>query len=304
MDCIAVINKSSGMTSHDVVARVRRIVGQRRVGHAGTLDPAATGVLPVLLGQATRVAEYLSESGKAYLATIRFGVETATYDGEGEVVSETPVTLTRELIERALPAFIGPQRQLPPIYSAIKRDGKPLYARARAGETFEVTPRPVHIDALTIVAWDLPDLSLDVVCGKGTYIRSLAHDLGARLGPGAHLAGLTRTRSGPFTLEQAISLDELAAMMDLGTWRDRLFAADEALLDWRAAILGAETVAKFRNGQRLHFDSDERAGAADGELLRAYSIAGAFMGILRWSDTERAWQPHKSLAIEPELETI
>jgi tRNA pseudouridine55 synthase len=302
MDCIAVINKAAGMTSHDVVARVRRLAGQRRVGHAGTLDPAATGVLPVLLGQATRVAEYLSERGKAYRATIRFGIETTTYDAEGEVVREAPVALTRAVIERALPAFIGTQHQLPPIYSAIKRAGIPLYARARAGETVEVAPRLVHIDALTIVAWEPPDLTLDVVCAKGTYIRSLAHDLGARLGPGAHLAGLMRTRSGPFTIEQAISLEEFAALLEAGTWRDHLFAADEALLDWRAAIIGAETATRFRNGQRLLFDGSERNSTADGELLRVYSTAGAFLGIARWRAAERAWQPHKSLAITPESE--
>ena len=303
MDCIAVINKAAGMTSHDVVARVRRIAGQRRVGHAGTLDPAATGVLPILLGQATRVAEYLSESGKAYRATIRFGIETTTYDGEGDVTRQTPVNLSCDDIERALPAFLGAQSQLPPIYSAIKRDGKPLYALARAGQTVEVAPRAIQIDELTIVAWETPNLTLDVVCGKGTYIRSLAHDLGARLGPGAHLAGLVRTRSGPFTLAQAISLDDLVGLIASGAWRDQLFAADEALLDWRAAILSAETAARFRNGQRLLIESDSQCGTADGETLRAYSTTGGFLGILRWNNADSFWQPHKSLAIEPEPET-
>jgi tRNA pseudouridine55 synthase len=300
MDCIAVINKAAAMTSHDVVARVRRIAGQRRVGHAGTLDPAATGVLPVLLGQATRVAEYLSESGKAYRGTIRFGVETTTYDSEGEVTRESPVNLSRADIERVLPAFLGAQSQLPPIYSAIKRDGKPLYALARAGQTVEVAPRAVQIDALTIIAWEPPDLTLDVVCGKGTYIRSLAHDLGARLGPGAHLAGLIRTRSGPFTLAQAISLDELTVLIETGAWRDRLYATDDALLGWRAAIIAPETVTRFRNGQRLTFTGASWRGTTDGEALRVYSTAGAFLGILRWSSADDVWQPHKSLAIEPE----
>ena len=297
MDCIAVINKAAGMTSHDVVAHVRKIAGQRRVGHAGTLDPAATGVLPVLLGQATRVAEYLSESGKAYRALIRFGVETNTYDADGEVLYQAPVNLERAEIERALPAFLGAQQQIPPIYSAIKRGGVPLYTLARAGETVEVEPRQVVINALTIVDWNPPDLTLDVDCGKGTYIRSLAHDLGALLGPGAHLAGLIRTRSGPFTLDQSITLEELDSMVRADTWRDRLYAADEALLDWRAAILNDQTALRFRDGQRLRFDASAASQARDSELVRVYSTDGRFLGLMRWSDADQTWQPHKSLAI-------
>lgn len=299
MDCIAIINKASGMTSHDVVARVRRIAGQRRVGHAGTLDPAATGVLPVLLGQATRVAEYLSESGKAYRATIRFGVETTTYDGEGAITSESPVQLTLDDIERALPRFLGDQEQLPPIYSAIKRGGVPLYALARAGKEVQVTARRVHIDELRVVGWESPTLMLDVECGKGTYIRSLAHDLGQLLGPGAHLAGLVRTRSGPFTLDQAITVEELGAAVIDGSWRDRLYATDEALLDWRAAILGETSAMRLLQGQRVAFiDRVESRLPPERELIRAYSTDGQFLGILRWSDADHEWQPHKTFSVE------
>jgi tRNA pseudouridine55 synthase len=301
MDGIVVINKSAGMTSHDVVARVRRLTAQKRVGHAGTLDPAATGVLPTLLGQATRVAEYLSERGKAYRATIRFGVETETYDAEGKVVNEAPVALTREEIAAVLPEFLGEQAQVPPIYSAIKRGGTPLYALARAGKAVELEPRRVVIESLVIVAWETPDLTLDVECGKGTYIRSLAHDLGQRLGPGAHLAALIRTRSGPFTLAQALTLDEFAAHLANGTWHDHLFATDEALIDWRAAILGAANGARLRNGQQIvfaHTTSQTSRSHAEGELLRAYSADGLFLGILRWDAAHQAWQPHKTLAVE------
>jgi tRNA pseudouridine55 synthase len=302
VDGIVVINKSAGMTSHDVVARVRRIAGQKRVGHAGTLDPAATGVLPVLLGQATRVAEYLSESGKAYRAIVRFGVETDTYDAEGAITSEAPVQFTREQIESVLPGFLGDQEQLPPIYSAIKRGGTPLYALARASQAVEVQPRHIVIESLQIIEWNLPDLTLDVECGKGTYIRSLAHDLGQRLGPGAHLAGLIRTRSGPFTLAQAITLEEFAAYVTDGTWRDHIFAADEALLDWRAAILGPENGARLRNGQRILFAQTATSAHPNDELMRAYSSDGRFLGILRWDGANQEWRPHKALAIEPEPE--
>ena len=309
MDGIFVINKGEGLTSHDVVARVRRLAHQKRVGHAGTLDPAATGVLPVLLGQATRVAEYLSESGKAYRALVRFGVETTTYDREGEVTRTAPTDgLTLAQISAALPAFLGEQEQLPPIYSAIKRDGRPLYALARAGEAVTVEPRRVRIDALRIVAWQPPDLTLDVECGKGTYIRSLAYDLGQRLGPGAHLAALTRTRSGPFTLDQAITLEALEQALATDAWRGRLFAADEALLDWRALILGEASEARMRQGQPLRFEPRATSplppgeGSGEGASARAYSADGRFIGIVRWSEEQAAWQPHKALATTLEAE--
>ncbi|MDE3230047.1 MAG: tRNA pseudouridine(55) synthase TruB [Chloroflexota bacterium] len=305
MDGIFVIDKGEGLTSHDVVARVRRLARQKRVGHAGTLDPAATGVLPVLLGQATRVAEYLSGSGKAYHAVVRFGVETTTYDREGEVTREAPIDgLTLERITAALPAFLGEQEQLPPIYSAIKRGGRPLYALARAGEAVTVEPRRVRIDALRIIAWEPPDLTLDVECGKGTYIRSLAHDLGQRLGPGAYLAALRRTRSGPFTLDQTITLEALERALESDAWRDHFFAADEALLDWRALILGAASEGRMRNGQVLRFagaptpspSPARRERGAEGSLARAYSADGRFLGIVAWSAEQDGWQPHKVLA--------
>lgn len=301
MDGIFVIDKAAGMTSHDVVARVRRLLGQKRVGHAGTLDPLATGVLPVLAGQATRVAEYLSESGKAYRATVRFGVETDTYDAEGTVVREAPVALTLAEIEAALPAFLGEQLQVPPLYSAIKRAGQPLYKLARAGEQVTPEPRPVVIYALRPVAWEPPDLVLEVECGKGTYIRSLAHDLGARLGTGAHLAGLVRTRSGSFTLRQAITLEALEEALTGEAWRDHLYAADEALLDRRAAILGPDQAARLKNGQPLRFAAPSLIAEppSEDELLRAYSTDGRFLGLARWEAAAGAWLPHKVLEIAP-----
>ncbi len=291
------------MTSHDVVARVRRLARQKRVGHAGTLDPAATGVLPVCLGQATRVAEYLSESGKAYRATIRFGAVTDTYDAEGRVLREAPVMLTQNAIAAVLPEFLGAQMQVPPAYSAIKRGGQPLYVLARAGKEVTLEPRPVTIHTLRIVAWTPPDLVLDVECGKGTYIRSLAYDLGERLGPGAHLAALIRTRSGPFTLEQSLTLDELERALAGDAWREHLYAPDEALLQWRAAICGPEREASLRNGQPLRFERDTAADArperTSGEPLRAYSTDGRFLGILLWDSAAVAWQPHKVFQVAP-----
>jgi tRNA pseudouridine55 synthase len=296
-DGILIINKPAGMTSHDVVARVRRLIGQKRVGHTGTLDPLATGVLPICVGQATRVAEYLSEGGKAYRATIRFGVETTTYDAEGEVVSEAPVSLTRQEIEAVLPKFLGEQEQIPPVYSAIKREGKPLYKLARAGEEVTLEPRRVRIDALTIVAWDSPHLTLDIECGKGTYIRSLAFDLGRRLSPGAYLAGLIRTRSGPFTLDQSVTLEELEAALAGDDWRRLLHPADEALADWGAVTLDEEGERRLRTGQTLSLEPPSVIAGTDGQaLLRAYTTDGHFLGILRWDREESTWRPHKVFA--------
>jgi tRNA pseudouridine55 synthase len=257
-------------------------------------------VLPVCVGQATRVAEYLSEGGKAYRATIRFGVETTTYDAEGEVVREAPVALTREEIEAVLPEFLGEQEQIPPVYSAIKRDGRPLYKLARAGEDVKPEPRHVRIDALTIIAWDSPDLTLDVECGKGTYIRSLAFDLGRRLGPGAYLAGLIRTRSGPFTLDQSVTLEELEAALREGDWRALLHRADEALADWGSVRLDEEGERRLRNGQPLSLSPESITGGTGANgLLRAYATDGRFLGILRWDDTASVWRPHKIFASAP-----
>jgi tRNA pseudouridine55 synthase len=309
MDGIFSIRKATGMTSHDVVARVRRLAHQKRVGHAGTLDPTADGVLPVCLGQATRLVEYLSERGKAYRATIRFGMVTDTYDSEGAVIREAPVALTQAQIEAVLPSFLGEQMQVPPIYSAIKVGGRKLYELARAGEAVAAAPRQVRIDALTIASWHSPDLVLDVECGKGTYIRSLAYDIGERLGPGAHLAALTRTRSGPFALAQSLTLETLEAALADGAWREHLYAPDAALQGWRAAILAPPSEARMRNGQPLSF-APELAGpaalpqpsggpAANRDLLRAYATDGRFLGLLRWDGDRSVWQPHKVLAVEP-----
>src|SRR5579883_3475296 len=188
MDGILNINKATGMTSHDVVARVRRLLKQKRIGHAGTLDPAASGVLPICVGLGTRVAEYLSESGKAYQAKIHFGVVTDTYDTEGSILRSSDASeLTLAHIEEMLPHFLGAQRQVPPLYSAIKLQGQPAYKRIRAGEEITLEARLIDIYSLRIVDWQIPLLTLDIECSKGTYIRSLAYDMGEYLGCGAHL---------------------------------------------------------------------------------------------------------------------
>lgn len=293
MDGILNINKPTGMTSHDVVARVRKLLAQRRVGHAGTLDPAASGVLPICVGQATRVAEYLSESGKAYRATLYFGIETDTYDAEGTVVqSATTATLSRAYIESLLPAFLGDQMQVPPRYSAIKLQGQPAYKRARAGEELALAARPITISHLDIIDWQPPLLTLDIECSKGTYIRSLAHDLGERSGYGAHLHALVRTRSGPFRLCGSITLDQLAEAAVRGTIGDYLYPADKALEEYPALTLDEETTARVRHGNA--FDGyDEARHEGERKLARVYDDRGRFLAIAKWDETRGMWQPVK-----------
>ena len=296
MDGILNINKPTGMTSHDVVGKVRKLLSQRRVGHAGTLDPGASGVLPVCVGQATRVAEYLSESGKAYRATLVFGVVTDTYDAEGAVVQEADASaLTRQQIEALLPSFLGAQMQVPPRYSAIKLAGQPAYKRARAGEQIMLDARPITISRLEIVDWQPPTLMLDIECSKGTYIRSLAYDLGERSGYGAYLRNLVRTRSGPFVLSESISLEQLAEAVERGeVWR-YLHAPEKALEYALALVLDTETAARVRHGNAFS-GAPEQAGVNSRELARVYDQEGRFLAVAAWDADRSLWQPVKVFA--------
>jgi tRNA pseudouridine55 synthase len=291
------INKASGMTSHDVVAIVRKMLMQKRAGHTGTLDPAASGVLPICLGQATRVAEFLSESGKSYQAEIVFGSVTDTYDAEGEIVrSADASSITLALIQEALPRFLGRQMQMPPPYSAIKIAGQPAYKYARRGEEVKLKPRPIEIMALDILAWQPPRLTLAIECGKGTYIRSLAHDLGEMLGCGAHLGGLIRTRSGPFLLQESITLEQLAAATIAGSAKEYIFPADLAVQHLPALTLDAETSERALHGNTFHEDSGGELQARS--MARVYDVNGMFIAIATWDEEQQAWQP-KKVFVEP-----
>jgi tRNA pseudouridine55 synthase len=206
------VNKPAGWTSHDVVARVRRLASQKRVGHAGTLDPMATGVLPVLLGRATRLADFIHSGQKTYVARVRLGIATETDDAEGAVVSESDVpSFDPSQVLSVLDGFVGNQQQTPPRYSAVKVEGRRAYAVARGGGAVVLAPRPITIFGLQLLDSSPTELTLDVVCSRGTYIRSLARDIAAALGTVGHLSALTRTRVGPFTLEDSLTVDALAA---------------------------------------------------------------------------------------------
>ena len=287
------INKPQGITSHDVVAQIRRGLKQRgmgkvKVGHAGTLDPMATGVLILCIGAATRLSDDVMHGEKQYRATLKFGETTDTYDAEGQITQTRDASsLTRDQIESALPAFTGPILQVPPMYSAIKQGGKKLYDLARQGQTVEREPRAVTIRALEIAAWDVPFLVLDVTCSAGTYIRSLAYDLGEVLNVGAHLTGLIRTGSGAFTLESAITLETL---QDTADWLPWLTPMQTALPHLPTIAITPEQARELRFGRALPYDGDgiERGVAIlpDGELVAVLKRL------------ENMWQPEKVFPAE------
>ena len=280
------INKPQGPTSHDIVARVRRGAKIKKVGHAGTLDPMATGVLILCLGAATRLSEYAMNSPKQYRARVRLGVETDTYDAEGTVIAQQDAQeVSLADVDAALAQFQGTIQQVPPMYSAIKQDGRKLYDLARAGQEVERPARTVTIRRLDVLEWESPFVTLDVYCTPGTYIRSLAHDLGAALGVGAHLAALTRTASGLFTVADAVAWDDLAAAMDAGNWQTYLLPPERAVTELPALHLDAAGVDAVCNGRWVAADD-----AAD-ELARAYTPDGQFFAILERRGAK--WKPHK-----------
>lgn len=294
MDGILVVNKPLGWTSHDVVAHVRRLAHEKRVGHAGTLDPMATGVLLVCLGRATRVTEYLMASDKTYRAIVRLGVETDTHDAAGQVLAAHPVDADESDVRRVLAGFVGEIDQVPPMYSALKREGKPLYKLARKGLAVERAPRRVVIHEITLRAWQPPDLTLDVRCSPGTYIRSLAHDVGAALGCGAHLSQLTRLASGSFTLDDAVALQDLHG---LGNLSSLLRPLDAALQGLPPVTLDTGQAQCILTGRAIALGVPERI--ADRPLCRAYDAAGALLAIIVYDPQARLWRPHKVLAGEP-----
>jgi tRNA pseudouridine55 synthase len=300
------IDKPAGMTSHDVVAHIRRAARQKRVGHAGTLDPAATGVLVVALGNATRLIEYVQDAtSKRYLATVFLGVTTTTDDAEGEVLTTAAVPpLDRAAIEQALEPFRGEILQVPPMYSALHHQGRRLHELAREGIVVERAARPVTIERLELLDWDSPLLTLDIMCSKGTYVRSLAHDLGDSLGCGAHLRSLRRTAVGTFEIKDAVPLDTVMGWQGDGvrvgqidgnaitpslhhpvTLAQALLPPEIAVADWPAVILGADEARQVRNGLVIALSG------TDAERARAHGPEGELLALLL--RTGDLWRPVK-----------
>jgi tRNA pseudouridine55 synthase len=290
MDGILVVDKPAGPTSHDIVALVRRLSGMKRVGHGGTLDPFARGVLPVFLGRATRVVEYHLGDRKQYRATVCFGSGSTTDDLEGELTALPGPALAEAAVEAALGGFRGQIVQVPPAYSAIKVAGRRAYALARAGQPLELAPRSVTIHRLEILEWDATDSTrpialVEVDCSAGTYIRALARDLGAALGSAAYLGALSRTASGPFNLADAVSLDAVRAAAGEGAAAlAALLKPIDAGLDLAALTLSAEELQAVVRGQFIR-PAAGAPGPADERPIRLLSGAGELVGFGRWEGT-------------------
>lgn len=295
------IDKPAGITSFEVVRRVRHAARTRKVGHAGTLDPLATGVLPIALGAATRLVDELVGATKSYAGTVRLGVETDTYDAEGSVTAEVDASrLDATQVAEALSAFVGEQEQVPPAYSAIKRDGVPAYRAARRGDDVVLEPRRIVVHALRLMALQpagrAMDALIEVDCGKGFYVRSLAHDLGAALGEvGGHVTQLRRTRVGPFEARSAVPLDEAVGRLeteDADEVERLVHAPDVVLTSWPALVLGRESVAELRLGRvvRPAVSAVVRAGG-EAERVRCYGPDGVLVGLARGGGAPGSWQP-------------
>ncbi len=247
-----IIDKPRGWTSHDVVARVRKLLRAKKAGHGGTLDPLATGVLPVYLNEGTKLVPFNQEGTKDYRATMKLGQETDTLDAAGKVVSEKKkVSCTWQEIEEALRQFRGPIRQIPPLFSALKQEGLPLYKWARAGKTPRLRERDAMIHALTLKEVSLPLITLEVTCGRGTYIRSLCADLGRALGCGGHVVELRRYRSGKFSLDRALSVEDLARLTEQGLVRKQILPLKEAVEVQGFIRVEEKTAALIRQGRPL-----------------------------------------------------
>ena len=286
---VLVVDKPIGLTSHDVVQIIRRGTGIRRAGHTGTLDPRASGVLVVLVGPAVRLSEYVSASDKRYQATIRLGSSTDTYDADG-VVTKSIVSvdsITEEQFTEALEQFIGEIEQVPPPYSAVKIKGKKAYEMAREGEEVDLSPRKINVYSLEVLEWAPPEVVIDVYCSSGTYVRSLANDLGNALGCGAHLVGLRRTKSGRFTLRDAVPLRRLQEGFDAGDWYRHLIPAAEALADWPMVELNADGVELVRHGHRVPGEAEAKGWA------RGISEQGDLVALLEFDPDTLEWQPRK-----------
>ena len=248
-DGVLAINKEAGWTSHDVVAKVRHLLGGVKVGHAGTLDPAATGVLPLLIGRGTRIAEYLLEWDKEYIAVLRLGETTDTQDATGAVlVSRDHGQLTPEAIEEVVDRFRGPIEQIPPMYSAVKVGGVPLYKSARAGHTIARDKRTVVIYTLEVLAVEGRDVTLRIVCSKGTYVRTLCADMGEALGIGGHMLTLQRRRVGPLTIDHALTVDEAVNRHAIGRLGDDFLSLDQALDRLAVMVVDGQTADRVRHG--------------------------------------------------------
>ncbi len=294
MDGIIVVHKEQGFTSFDVVAKLRGILKQKKIGHTGTLDPDATGVLPVCLGCATKLCDMLTDTTKVYEAELLLGVITDTQDTSGMVLETHSVEVTEEELRKAIESFVGEQKQIPPMYSALKVDGKKLYELAREGKTIERKARDIVINNIEILEINLPRVRMIVTCSKGTYIRTLCNDIGDRLGCGGAMASLIRRQTAGFTLKEAKTLDEIEAIMKAGEISDIIKDVDSVFEHYPKAIVKTECIKAAQNGNWLYVnmldvsEEDKRA-----ENIRVYDNEAMFYGIYGYETEKNAFIPKK-----------
>ena len=283
------VYKERGYTSHDVVAKLRGILKQKKIGHTGTLDPEAQGVLPVCLGKGTKVCELLTDKQKEYRAVMRLGIETDTQDMTGTVLREAKVDCSEDEIRSCVEGFVGVQEQIPPMYSALKMNGKKLYELARQGIEVERKPRRITIEKITIERIDLPEVVMTVKCYKGTYIRTLCHDIGQSLGCGGCMSDLVRTEVGPFSIEDSVTLEQIEKIRDTGEL-DSIIKKTDFVFSHLPMLILDETAERFvRNGNPLFKDilknnckGLENLVYEDGFLVRIYSKDGEFLAVYGW----------------------
>ncbi|MGV2289303.1 tRNA pseudouridine(55) synthase TruB [Trinickia sp. YCB016] len=283
LDGVLLLDKPVGLSSNDALMRAKRLYTAKKAGHTGTLDPLASGLLPLCFGEATKFSQDLLDADKTYEATMRLGIRTATGDAEGEAIETRDVTCDLAAINSVLARFRGDIVQVPPMYSALKRDGKPLYEYARAGQTVEREGRNVTIHALELLACELPDVTFRVTCSKGTYVRTLAEDMGEALGCGAHLVALRRTGVGSLTLEHSVTLDALsdAEQGERDAW---LQPVDALLSTFPSVELDAEATRRFLHGQRLRLAELPAIDAVQGTRVRVYDDGGKLLGVAKAAD--------------------
>ena len=289
MDGIINIYKERGYTSHDVVARLRGILHIKKIGHTGTLDPEAVGVLPCCIGKGTKLVDLIADRSKEYEAVMRLGVTTDTEDMTGNILSTSNVDANEEDIRKAVSSFVGEIDQIPPMYSALKVNGKKLYELAREGVTIERKPRRITIEGIDIINIDLPLVTMKIGCSKGTYIRSLCRDIGEKLGCGAAMESLVRSRVGVFNIEDAIKLDEVEKLVDEGKIEDYIKSVDLMFSDIPKVVINEELNKKADNGNSFYKNELN----VNYEEIRVYKQDGTFIGIYKYVKGERLYKPVK-----------
>jgi len=283
------IYKEAGFTSFDVVAKLRGITKQRKIGHTGTLDPDATGVLPVVLGNATRLVDMLTDKKKEYVAEFKLGITTDTQDISGSLLSTKEVNVSADQVRHAIESFVGDISQIPPMYSAIKVDGKRLYELAREGKEIERKSRPVTIHEIEIISIELPIVKMRVGCSKGTYIRTLCHDIGEKLGCGATMTSLVRTKSGQFSIDEAYKLSEVEEIVKSGRLNDIIVCPDSLFIKYRACRLNGEALRLAMNGNRLPLElvKDYFTDDGDESSLRVYDDNNDFFALYSYNSRKK-----------------